>query len=215
MARPILASAISVLSQCSVILIGGRYSLIANHKNQSATAEENKRTRLRVRALLPSLPVLRPNLRRRNHAPVTQRTTINNAGIVQTRLAGAGPGSRISGSVDRTRLGSASFSAASLRVAKNTAAVHVGKRSSPGTSSAAKVGRKAQCHPRSLMRIAPTATSSAVSSGERPPSANKGIPTIWIASARMATNQALRCSGDLMVFKKPNLKNSRFTWPSR
>lgn len=132
-----------------------------------------------------------------------------------TLLAGAGPGSRISGSVEGTRLGSASFSEANLRVAKNTAAVHVGKRSSPGTSSAAKVGRKAQCHPRSLMRIAPTATSSAVSSGERPPSANKGIPTIWIASARMATNQALRCSGDLMVFKKPNLKNPRFMWPSR
>src|SRR6476659_2487395 len=49
--------------------------------------------------------------------------------------AGADPGGRISGSPERT----------ALRVMKNTAAVQVGNRSSPGTSSATKLGSRAQC----------------------------------------------------------------------
>jgi hypothetical protein len=116
-------------------------------------------------------------------------------------LEGAAPGGRISGSVELV--------AGALRVTKNTAAVQVGNISRPGTSSAAKVGKKAQCHPRRLMRTAPTATSRRVSAGEMPPAANRGKPMIWIASARMATNQALRCCVEL-VLRRSNLRKSKF-----
>src|SRR5947209_15731828 len=108
------------------------------------------------------------------------------------RCCGAGPGRRISGSIVRT----------CVRVTKKTAAVQVGKRSSPGTSSAAKVGRKAQCQPRIFERMAAVAISSATSAGDTPPAKNNGKPMIWTASAMMATNQALRCSVERTGFKK-------------
>src|ERR1051326_6978842 len=114
---------------------------------------------------------------------------------VYGRGAGAGPGARISGSPLRTW----------PRVTKNTAAVHAGKRSSPGTSSAATVGRKAQCQPRILVMMAAVTRSSAVSNGETPPAKKSGKPTIWMASAMMATNQALRCSRERTVLRNSNI----------
>src|SRR5437016_2642911 len=69
-------------------------------------------------------------------------------------------------------------------------------------SSAAAVGRKAQCHPRRRQRIAPAAISSTISGGEKPPSAKKGNAPICTASATMATSQASRCSGDLASLRK-------------
>src|SRR5579885_2576771 len=79
------------------------------------------------------------------------------AALLQRRGAGAGPGGRISGSPSWTV----------WRVTKNTAAVQVGNRSKPGSSSAAKVGRKAQCQPSRRISRAATTTSRAVSAGEK------------------------------------------------
>src|SRR5260370_3247098 len=86
----------------------------------------------------------------------------------QERCAGAGPGGSISGSSVslRTR----------WRVTKKTAAVQLGNRSRPGTSSAKKGGRKAQSQPKRHVRTAAAAKSSAVSNGEAPAGAKTGIP---------------------------------------
>src|SRR5207247_810128 len=57
------------------------------------------------------------------------------------------------------------------RVAKKTAAVQVGTRSRPGTSSAAKDGRNAQCQPISRVNAAATSRSSPSFHGETTPGA--------------------------------------------
>src|SRR5258708_37549814 len=87
------------------------------------------------------------------------------------------------------------------RVTNHTAAVQVGKRSAPGTSSAARGGKKAQCHPRRRIRKKATIRSSSESAGETPPSAENGDAAIWRASAAMATAQAQRWSGSFSELK--------------
>src|SRR5207245_10753524 len=77
-----------------------------------------------------------------------------------------------------------------------------GNRSAPGISSAAREGRKAQCHPSTRMRMAATATSSTASAGDAPPGANIGNARICRASAAIATAHAIRCSGDFNALKK-------------
>jgi hypothetical protein len=119
----------------------------------------------------------------------------------QDRRAGAGPGGRISGSPVRT----------CWRVTKKTAAVQVGNRSRPGTSSAASVGKKAQCHPNSSIRITAAAASSTASTGDKPPATKSGKATIWMASAAIATPQASRCLGDLIRLRKSNTLIMAFT----
>lgn len=105
------------------------------------------------------------------------------------RGSGAGPGGRTSCSP--------TFSPARIcpRVTNHTAAVHVGKRSAPGMSSAASEGKKAQCHPSNRISKKATNKSSAESAGEAPPSTNKGNAKICSASAPIATSHANRCSG--------------------
>src|SRR4029077_13761932 len=83
-------------------------------------------------------------------------------------------------------------------------AVQVGNRSKPGTSSAARVGRKAQCHPNSSIRTTAAAASSTTSTGERPPGTKSGKATICMASAAIATSQASRSFGDLIPFINSN-----------
>src|SRR5262249_39087906 len=78
------------------------------------------------------------------------------------------------------------------RVAKKTAAVHVGTRSQNGTSSERNVGRKAQCQPTSQVIAVATARSSASFQGEPPPSANAGSRTICVRSASTAITRAAR-----------------------
>src|SRR5260370_34842396 len=96
----------------------------------------------------------------------------------QERCAGAGPGGSISGSSVslRTR----------WRVTKKTAAVQLGNGARPGTSSAKKVGRKAQCQPKRRASTAAAAKSTAAPNGERPPGANPGIARTSIASTPIA-----------------------------
>ena len=82
------------------------------------------------------------------------------------------------------------FEGAPLRVAKKTAAVHVGTRSRPGTSSATNDGRNPQCHPISLVSAAATARSRASFQGDRPPGAKIGKTAIWTRSAAIAIARA-------------------------
>src|SRR5258708_26894390 len=112
---------------------------------------------------------------------------------------GAGPGGRISGSLGLELELELDFTC--WRVTNHTAAVQVGKRSAPGMSSAARVGKKAQCHPRRRIRAKATIRSSSESAGDTPPSAKNGNATIWRASAAMATAQARRCSGAFSELK--------------
>src|SRR5215470_3535562 len=117
--------------------------------------------------------------------------------LIQCRSAGAGPGGRISGSpvAERTR----------WRVTKKTAAVQVGTKSKPGTSSAKNEGRKAQCHPKARVSRAAASRSSAVSAGEANPGEKRGNAKICRASTPIATIQAKRCSGALTALNQSNI----------
>src|SRR5262249_10014347 len=68
-------------------------------------------------------------------------------------------------------------------------------------SSAARVGRKAQCQPRSRISDTATPRSSSVSSGDSAPSANNGKATISSAAGAMAMSHAERWREDLSDFK--------------
>src|SRR5215813_2309933 len=81
---------------------------------------------------------------------------------------------------------------APLRVAKNAAAVQVGTRSKKGTSSAMKLGRKAQCHPTNSDIVTATPTSRTSLTIEVAPPAKTGKTTICRKSAAIATPRAAR-----------------------
>src|SRR5882724_2287567 len=119
------------------------------------------------------------------------RTSKERRGFVYRRGAGAGPGGRISGSPGLT----------CARVTKNTAAVQVGNKSKPGSSSAAREGKNAQCQPSRRISNAATRMSSTVSAGEIAPAAKRGNAPICNASARIAIIHAKRCSGVFRVFQ--------------
>src|SRR5882762_6256609 len=127
------------------------------------------------------------------------RTSKERRGFVYRRGSGAGPGGRISGSPVLT----------CARVTKNTAAVQLGNKSKPGSSSAASDGRNAQCQPSRRISSTPTRMSRTVSAGEMAPSAKSGKAAIWRASATMAIIHARRCSGVFRPFQKSRIPMAR------
>jgi len=72
-----------------------------------------------------------------------------------------------------------------------TARVQVGARSRNGTPSARKLGRKAMCHPKRLVRTTQTTVSKAMFAGEIHPPLKSGNKPIWTASAVIAMALAM------------------------
>lgn len=102
------------------------------------------------------------------------------------------------------------------RVAIHTAIVHVGTRSTPGTSSATAAGRNAQCQPSRHTRNALTTTSSPASSGENPPGANIGSRIHCTTSAAIATIQGARMErGRGADTGRTDSGDSLKAWPSK